>query len=652
MAARLVPVGSYTARVAQGAVGVSDAASTRLRQAAVTGSQRRRGLQHRLGIVALVTAALGALGLILLTHGVLPGYLPNESVGYLTEGAIRCEHQLGFHALLHRCHSYGNPGGYGLLTNGPLILLGAFIMVIPGVTAGTAYALASGIIDLVALAGGYGLARWLGAGRGLALWAGCLYLISPTVLGMLGFPGTFGGYELLPFYALADVLLLRQVERGGRALGVAVAAYALIRTGALFMDGYSFVASALVTACIWLAWAWRTGRGRRVWIAAALMLLGNVVAYGLYDAYIPGVYPANPPGIFRSMGLDLITLIRPTQYEWFAHLGGFAWDPSHLWGDGTNSGFNYLGFGCLVLTGLAFVLGRRWPGQAGRPGSREDQIDSRRLALALALAGAVALVLSLGPALKVDSQKRVANNGGPVTYQSYLMPQSQAVAEFPWDRLYWHLPGVKSMRAAYRWFGITRMALIMLAAVGLQRLLRRRRWWAVAVVLGAIATFELLPNYPLLLDGYRAARTQLRSAANAVGGELRTLTKPGQRVFFLNYQGEHNDFMVNYFAPAAGIEAYNAGGDKDAYFAMKGWPPDVLAMASPTVGPQAVYRALRWRVVNVVLVPFFDLRWSAYSWPPTPQFRLGAERSFESILTDRRFRVRELHWLAAVTLRP
>lgn len=605
--------------------------------------------RHRWAYVAFGTAFLLALALILLTNGIWPGMLNSESVGYLTVGAIRCEHALGFHALLHRCHAFGNPGGYGLLTNGPLLLFGGFLAGIPGVSAETAAGLANGCVVTVALAGGYGLARRLGAARAISLWAITLYLISPTLLGMNGFPGTYGGFQLLPFYALADVLLLRQIEQGGRKLALAVIAYTLVRTGALFMDGYSFVISTLVTACIWLTWAWKTGKGNRIWLAGGMMLVANVIAYGVYDAYIPGIYPANPPGIFRSMGLDLVTLVRPTDFEWFTHIGGFAWNPSHLWGDGTNARFNYIGFASIILAVLGFALARHSP--ATVPAAKPADTSNRRLALALALAGTVAFILSLGPALKINSRKAVANTGTGVTYQSYLMPQKQAVVEFPWDSLFWKLPGLKSMRATYRWFAVTRLALLMLAGIGLQQLLSRRRWWALlAVLLGIIATIELIPNFSAQLAAYRAGQSQLRAASNAVGGELRALTKRGQHVFFLNYEGENNDFMVNYFAPAAKLYAFNAGGDKDSYFAMLAWPSDLLALARPRPTPTAVYRALKAGVVDAVLVPFFDLRWSAYSWPPTPGLRAAIEKYFAPLLNGRRLKVKRMHWLAVVTL--
>jgi hypothetical protein len=56
--------------------------------------------------------------------------------------------------------------------------------------------------------------------------------------------------------------------------------------------------------------------------------------------------------------------------------------------------------------------------------------------------------------------------------------------------------------------------------------------------------------------------------------------------------------------------------------------------------------------VNVVVVPFFHLRWAAYAWPPSGSERAQARATFGAILRDPRFRVRESNWFATVRLAP
>jgi hypothetical protein len=609
-------------------------ALTELRGRAFSENAARPAVAPTPGIWLIAALGVVALGLVLLAHGVLPGYVNDQSTAYLTEGAIKCEHALGLHIVSTRCHAYGDPLGYPLLINVPVILLGAVLMWLPGVGAGTAYWLSLASFDAVALAGGYGLARRLGASRAVALWAAFLYLVSPTIIGMRAFPGTFSGYALLPAYALADLFLFDELTRPrSRRLAVVVVAYALLRGFVLFMDGYSFVLSALISVCLWIAWAWRQARGRRAWLVAAVLLAANAFAYVLYNVNSPGAFPANKLGLLRSMGLDVVSLFKPTAYLWFAHIGSFSWNPAGLWGDGTNVTYNYIGFVSVALA--VFALWR----------------TRQRYALAFAAAGLIALVLSLGPAVKIDS-RNVAPAGRPTTVTPYLMPSSQATAELPWDHLFSALPGVKSMRATYRWFGITRLALVLLAALGVERLARRKetRWRALAVIAAAAATFELLPNLPFLLGYYRSNARQMDRATAVLGAELRALTKPSERVFFLNYDGTHNDFIVNYLAPFARLRAYNAGGDKDAIFAESHWPSDVFNLAGATVTPGAVYTALRQGNLDAVILPYFHLRWTAYQWPPLAQDRTLAQRAFAPLLHDPRLRVEQRGWLATIRL--
>jgi hypothetical protein len=596
-------------------------------RAAATDASRR-------GIWAVSLAAVLVFGLVLLAHGLLPGYLNDQSSAYLTEGAIKCEHGLGLHIVSTRCHAYGNPLGYPLLINVPVIVLGAVLMWLPGIGASAAYFISLAVMDAIGLAGGYALARRLGARPSLALWAAGLYLVSPTLIGMRAFPGTFSGYCLLAAYALADLFVLDELTRPkSRRLALVLAGYALLRSAALFMDGYSFVVSALLSVCLWIAWAWRRDRGRRAWIALAVLVFANAFAYALYSVNTPGSFPQNPLALIRSMGLDVVSLVKPTDYLWFAQAGGFSWRAAGLWGDGTNTAYNYVGFVSVALAALAL-----WKMRG-------------RASLAVAAAGLIALVLSLGPALKVDS-KNISPSGRPTTITPYLMPPSQAVLEFPWDHVFTAVPGVKSMRASYRWFGLTRLALVMLAALGVEQLARRRelRWRAVALLAVAAASVELLPNFPLILGLYRTNSRQMKQATSVLGAELRSLTKPGERVFFLNYDGTHNDFIVNYLAPFAGIRAYNAGGDKDAIFAESHWPPNVFSLAVPRVSANQVYNALRVGNLDVVILPYFHLRWTAYQWPPLAQDRTLSQRAFAPLLHDRRLSVQQRGWLSAIRL--
>lgn len=569
----------------------------------------------------------------LAVHGALPGLVNDPSIGYLVEGSITCMRNLGFEAITGRCPTLGEPFGYRFLTAGPFIALGTLLTYLPGVGSGGAHILAWAVCLAAALAGGFHLVRRLGAGPLVALGTSFAYLVTPTVIGMRGFLGTSVGFVLLPVYVLADLIAIEAAgKRSGRRLGAVFAAYCLVKTVAAFMDGYSFVASSLISLALWGDWALRSrSLPRRRRLAGLGMLAGaTAIAYGAYALYTPpGPADAQPIQVFRSLGLDLATLVAPTRYIWPA--AGFGYDTSinRLWGDGTNAAYNYAGFGCLLLAAACLFLRRR----------------DRRL-LALAAAGLLALVLSFGPALKVGVERGPT---GPVpAYESYLMPEGLA-PEMPWSGLFTTVPGVNSMRASYRWFGITRLVLVVLAGLAVAALVApggRRR--LLGLSLAALALVEVAPNLPLLLQQHRTGRVAMETVSREVGQVLSASTAPGERVFFLNYDSEHNDWLAHYLAPHAGLRAYNAGGDKNAQLAAAGWPEEIAALAGPEVGADAVLTSFTSGHVDAVVAPYFHLRRSTYAWPPSGEEQDAARRAFAELLDGPGLEVSEQRWMAII----
>jgi hypothetical protein len=253
----------------------------------------------------------------------------------------------------------------------------------------------------------------------------------------------------------------------------------------------------------------------------------------------------------------------------------------------------------------------------------------------------------LGPAVKVDEKRTAAVTGDPV----YSMPAGLA-PELPWSHLLTTVPGLKSMRATYRWYGVTRLVLVLLAGLAVAELARGpgRRRQAAAVVLAGAAAVELLPTVPIFARAYRANYQDRTQVAAQVATPLERATRPGERAFFLSYDGAHNDFLANYLAADARLRAYNAGGDKNALFAMSRWPPEVAAIAAATPSPASVEAALRSRRVDVVIAPYFHLQTNSAIWPPAPATVAAARAAYAPLLADRRLAVRQYQWFATLRL--
>jgi hypothetical protein len=580
----------------------------------------------------LVVAGVVALAVVLLVHGFVPGLITDGPWDYLLEGDMRCLDQLGAHALTSWCHAYGQPLGYPFLSSGPLAFAGWAFMAVTGLGSFAGYVFAGALFDAIALAGGYGLLRLLGTGRVVALIGAVAYLLSPTVVGMGGFGGTFSGVALLPAYALLDLWLIRAFERGDRTvIAVVAAGYVAAKTCALFMDGYSFVFWALISAALW---AWPVSRPgvpmRRRLVQAGVVVGASAVAVAAYRIYVPAVADPSPMDVFRSMGLDLTTVVQPTHYVWLFDLVGATSNHSALWGDGTNSAYNYVGLVCLALAVVGLVTLRHRP-----------QV------VALAVAGAIAFVLALGPSLKIDDVRGPAQ--AQPTSQSYMMPTGRATADFPWYRVY-RVPGVANMRATYRWSAVTRLALVVLAALAVDQLLRRPRWRVAAGVLAALALVETAPNVPLLFSEHRDFYDSRNAMRASVMPDLRAATRPGDSVFFLSPDGVYNDYLANYLVPSARLTSFNSGGDKNALLTRAAWPRPIAAVAGPQVRANDVVRALESGKVDVVIAPLFHLRWAAYSWPPPESSRQAAQRRFAALVDDPRLRARVYPWFTTLRL--
>jgi len=598
----------------------------------------RREMGRQLTVPSLRTATAAALAtglylLVLLAHGALPGMVGDPSMAYLVEGSMTCLRRIGFEAISGLCPTLGEPFGYPFLTAGPLIYLGALLMYVPGMGSAGAYTVALMLLLALALFAGYLLLCRLGAGAFVALGTSFAYLMTPTVIGMRSFLGTSAGFVLLPLYLLADLMAISAVEkRTTRTAALTLVAYTAVKTAAAFMDGYSFVASSLISALVWLEWCIRShsaSRTRRL-AGAGLLVAAHSVAALLYALYAPGGSAgAQRIEVFRSMGLDLATLVLPSGHIWPAATFGYYAPLRHLWGDGSNAAYNYVGFLCVGLAATCVILRRR---------------DGRLMALAAA--GFLALVLSLGPALKVNVA-REPERGIP-SFESYLMPEGLA-PELPWAGLYTTVPGVSTMRATYRWFGVTRLVLVILAGLAVGSVSRaggRRR--VLALCLAGAAMVELSPNVPRLTNDHLAGRKAIEVVTREVGNDLRESTSPGERAFFLNYDGLNNDWMSNYLVPMAGLRSYNAGGDKNAALASKRWPDEVKTLAQVDPGPQDVLSSFEAGHTDVVIAPFFHLRNSSYRWPPSDEEQAEARRAFRDILDDPRLQVDRYRWLAVI----
>ncbi len=499
---------------------------------------------------------------VLAAHGFVPGSSQVPLEALFGTGAIQCLHDQGIASLWTWCMSLGLPIGAPRLTGLPQVYTGWLIGSLPGVDSWAAHQLSQALFDTVGFVGAYLLLRRWGVAWGIALPAVVAYLLAPNVIVLNGFPYTMIGFLLLPAFAL---LVLRTLDRFQRRRPAgAVVAAALGSLVLVFTDGYAFFGGALTAAVLACGWSWRRRRDAG-WAAAlpglltwAACLAGSAL---LYAAWVPSdAYSTDVPlEYFGLLAVDVVTLLVPSAlFAWPQLLGV---DPPRLetWGIRDTLPTSYLGYVVLGLAVVLVVLGRR------------RRATARAELFTLGVAGLVALVLSLGPTLKVGQ----------------LEPGLAAsLVDLPTRWVYENVPGISEMRATNRWLIVTRLACIALAAAGLDLLWRRVRAASVpgrvaVVVLGVLAVVEIAPNPWAIVRERERSIEKVVEIRDGVVAEADALLEEGETVLVLP---SVNDFLAMYLVPMARVESYNVGGDKNYYLAVDRWPEDVR-LARDNYGP-------------------------------------------------------------------
>jgi hypothetical protein len=375
-------------------------------------------------------------------------------------------------------------------------------------------------------------------------------------------------------------------------------------------------------------------------------LIAHAVAYETYQRVIPGgsAFLKDPPSVFRAMGADVVSFVLPSPTLWWRgqlHPGQRLYN---LWGDSSNSYWNYVGLGCLVLACAGAIMSRQ-----------------HRLTWPLLAAAIIALVLSLGPSLKFADVRPLPAPGQPENL--YFMNAGQAVFGLPTAPLFAHLPGVDVMRATYRWFGATRLVLILFAAVGVQRLFagagatrsghpahRRRRQAAVGVLV-LFSVLELLPAPGRIVAQYQVV-DRYRRDLKQLAASLDDALPSAARVVFapLLAPGVYpNDYLSAYLVPLGHYRSYNVAGDKSVNRLLQVWPSDIRNLILGKSPVSSAKHAFAAGSVDAVVVPNFDLRLLPAQWPSPAGFRKLGQKLANQFAADPALTVKRYYSFAIVT---
>jgi hypothetical protein len=577
-----------------------------------------------------------------LMHGLVPGVMfPSLGIPFPT---MAHGHAMALDGVFHYSRYFGHPYGAPLVNGLPIALVQALIMRVFSTGPIDAYVTSYGAFLALAFFGAWRLFRRFDLGPWLSILGAGLFLSSIFVVGHQDFASLMIGFALLPLSAWLDLKMLAHF-RARETLGWTWLALLLVsvlwKSLLLLIDGYSFVISAVFSGAV-LAFGWvgplRIKRLKLVLVCALSVAIAHVAAYLVYLAYVPGAkgYDAMPADFLRAQGADLATLVIPfnqsTQLSRWLKMPATSHRGQEFYGDGSNAVFNYIGLTLLLAIPGMILTWRR-----------------HRELRPLLVAGGVCFVLSIGPSIKIHNLRPPPEKGRVIGFNDYLMKPQEAFLNLHTEDIYLSVPGVKIMRSVYRWqigFRIVATALALLTIAALYD----RRWRISASAMLLILAIDSIPPVWKKITRYAAQHQAAERLFTDVLGELCPVIARHSQVVFVSTE---NDYLANPIAVSLECFSYNVGGDKNQMLASPQWPAEIREiMARKNIVRNAERLHASGRL-DYVILPYFNLRWDSYAWPPKPAKLQEGRRAVEALLQDVRgnFTITRGAYTAVIDLR-
>jgi hypothetical protein len=582
--------------------------------------------------------------LLLLVYGLVPFlYVNNLSAYYLMYGDTQSLLNNGIFTLSY-VKNFGFELGSPFLQGLPFTYVSALVSIILKVDPYVSNVITGILLLLLAYISMFYLLRKMDINDYVSVLFSYLFLILSINYGQAGYGTMMYAFILLPFYILIDNLYFNHMyskKFSIRASVILFLIYSVVKTMVIFLDGYAFMISSLVSISLFIAYAIKHFKSAllekrirlfnyRFIIDVSSFIVSNIIAISLYKLYVPGggSYQVMPLDFFRAQGIDVISLFIPGKGGYyFLDLFGLTkkWDAFAFYGDGSNVGSNYLGYTLIVMFVLFGFI----------KGSRKHFVN------VILIAGAVSFVLSLGPSLKFNDTRKEIVHKTTVEFSDYLMPAKDATLNLHTGFIYKHIPGINNMRAVQRWILLFMFSLIMSCALLLTYLIDKKRY-GLACCLAVLSILELQPNLYLMHKRYVANYRQAKQFDNVVDS-MRRFIKPNEKVFYLSDQ---NDYLANYVSSRLNVMSYNVAGDKNMVLSSRYWPLSIKQMKEYREVNESAYLAMSHGVLDKLVIPYFDLRWHSYYWPPSDGDRLKIKMAKLSIfnINDTRFKYHEEKW--------
>jgi len=521
------------------------------------------------------------------------------------------------------CNAFCFPYGYPFLTGLPAVYISAILSKILSLNVLITNTITSILFIVTGYIATISLLKRCKIDILTSIFITTIWLINPILWGHYGIPYLTETAILLPLFVLIDWILYEKITSGSK---YKILAYYLLETGtktfALFMFGYIFVMYNFVSFIILLVFIKKNKTNKKIILKELfLFIIPNLLAFLIYKLYI-GIgtnYPADPVSLIRAMSTDIITLFVPSKNFWLIDKLGLSTNIKtlKLYGDGTNSNLNYIGLSIFTTVIISVIIFFK---------------KNKTIKICTTI-GLIALILSLGPTLKFNT--KVDNQNNSITYK---MSKDAGILDLHTDFIYNYIPGIKNMRATYRWIILFKLSLFICAGILLTQLLKNKRY-GFYTFLVIIIFLEMMPNIPMLNEKNTTAIDQYSKFRDDIIQPLSKIINENDRIAFLSTE---NDYLANFIAAETKSHSYNCGGDKNMLIARKERPKafDDMRKTDKNID-QNIKTLLDKKSINKFIIPFFNLRWDSYSWPP----KTIKKDDIENYKIDsQNYKIKELEW--------
>lgn len=545
--------------------------------------------------INLKVVYLLSLLLIIIVYGIIPFYsIP--SLGQIVWASGFAE-SIAHNDYFFYADHFGIPSKAPIAFGLPGLILQSLLIRLFNLHASDAYSFMSIILMIIAQYGTIRFAMFLGMKRKLSIIVSLMYLTLPIVWWHTNYSFISFGFAFIPFYIY---LVFRMQNLDIKFDYKLLTVIFFMPTFAIFMDGYTFMMYASSMVLVWIM-SFFNGEKRHFFLlrfSLPFQILSLITAYMLYIRYLGvGSFNTYPLSYFRGFGVDLNMIVRPPKNI------SYIFDLLNL--SVKRSNIEYFGDASVWMTSFSIVfiiLGI----------VSYFFLSNSKYKLSLLIIALFGLYMSLGPSLKINS-KRSDFQIQEKIYSTEMLSED-ALCSTGSSILSKNLPGFKNMRAVYRWGGLLYVGMFGLIILGINKLQNKNK-----IVFSYILIFSViilnLPNLYLRTKITNNLRDTMFNIDSTIIRDFKATLQENSKVLILPLW---NDHFANYLASKTNIKLYNIGGDKNYERARKYWPDEILKFQEITPGVSFVKNiknVLSNNTVDEVVIVYFDMLWSAYSWP-------------------------------------